>query len=437
MAVHKNALRTPQRVDRFLTRACDALRSDVATPSSPATTATITKQRPPSVSRATNLLFTAETCFRGLANVALDLFGITLERSAGALEPGAVLSVRLMREGRCEGVLHLDLFARPGKPIASTLYQLRTSVSRPPLPLPTVALEDDPRLPEAILATSYGSPRFLGFSGWETLMHEFGHALHALLSRTQFQHLSGTRGEADVAEFPSLLFQRLARDPRVVERALGSKLDSADVDALEVRGESSAVTSHVHSEGDVRFDLFVAVFDQLLFGDKMQDKSVSDVWRAAHERVGVDPARWFPPPSPTPSPPASAVRRAAMFGTSPSAGLRSNATPPAPPPWIGLLNHLATHAGTYYAYVLGEALARDVYEARFRADPLARTAGEALERELFRFGGSREPGETHAALCGRSVAAPLASSSSSSSPAEPPLLESLVGFDAFSPRPSK
>ena len=34
----------------------------------------------------------------------------------------------------------------------------------------------------------------------ETMFHEYGHALHAVMSRTKYQHLSGTRGPTDFVE---------------------------------------------------------------------------------------------------------------------------------------------------------------------------------------------------------------------------------------------
>lgn len=40
-----------------------------------------------------------------------------------------------------------------------------------------------------------------------SLLHEFGHVLHSLISETELQHLSGTRGAVDFAEFPSNLFE--------------------------------------------------------------------------------------------------------------------------------------------------------------------------------------------------------------------------------------
>ena len=53
----------------------------------------------------------------------------------------------------------------------------------------------------------------------EALFHEFGHCLHAIPSRTQTQHFSGTRTVPDFVEFPSLLMEHFARDFRIVSIA--------------------------------------------------------------------------------------------------------------------------------------------------------------------------------------------------------------------------
>jgi len=50
-----------------------------------------------------------------------------------------------------------------------------------------------------VMNLSPGSP-VLSFDEVQTLYHEWGHALNSLLSRTRFQHLSGTRGPLDLVE---------------------------------------------------------------------------------------------------------------------------------------------------------------------------------------------------------------------------------------------
>ena len=57
----------------------------------------------------------------------------------------------------------------------------------------------------------------LSFEQVETLFHEFGHALHGLLSNAQYPSLSGTSVTRDYVEFPSQMMENWAREPEVIK----------------------------------------------------------------------------------------------------------------------------------------------------------------------------------------------------------------------------
>lgn len=61
---------------------------------------------------------------------------------------------------------------------------------------------DANQLPVVVLTSNISGDNAakLTYDQLENLYHEFGHALHSLLSRTTFQHLSGTRGSVDFIE---------------------------------------------------------------------------------------------------------------------------------------------------------------------------------------------------------------------------------------------
>ena len=57
----------------------------------------------------------------------------------------------------------------------------------------------------------------LSFEQASTLFHEFGHALHGLLSTATYPSLSGTRVARDYVEFPSQLMENWAIEPSVIK----------------------------------------------------------------------------------------------------------------------------------------------------------------------------------------------------------------------------
>ncbi len=61
-------------------------------------------------------------------------------------------------------------------------------------------------------------PALLSFDEAKTLFHEFGHALHGLLSQVRFPRLAGTNVATDFVELPSQIFEHWLEVPQTLER---------------------------------------------------------------------------------------------------------------------------------------------------------------------------------------------------------------------------
>ena len=109
----------------------------------------------------------------------------------------------------------------------------------------------------------------------ENLFHEMGHAMHSMLARTKYQHVTGTRCSTDFAEVPSVLMESFALDPRMLKRysmhyKTGQQLSDEFIEKLHF--SKSMFTSI-----ETTTQAFYALIDQVYHGKHPLRKSTTAV----------------------------------------------------------------------------------------------------------------------------------------------------------------
>ena len=145
--------------------------------------------------------------------LANRLFGLTF-REVGGLpkcHPDQQGFEVLDADGGHLGVLYMDFFARESKRGGAWMNDLRaqSTLDGPVAPIVTT----DFNFPQP----GDESPSLLSFAEAQTLFHEFGHALHGLLSNVTYPSLSGTNVPRDFVEFPSQLLENWMSEPKVLQ----------------------------------------------------------------------------------------------------------------------------------------------------------------------------------------------------------------------------
>ena len=114
--------------------------------------------------------------------------------------------------GEAVGLFYFDPFARPGKKSGAWMSEIRSEEQFEGRVLPLVVNVCNFVKPAA------GQPALLGLDDLVTTFHEFGHALHGLLSRTRYPLVAGANVSRDFVEFPSQINEHWALRPEVLER---------------------------------------------------------------------------------------------------------------------------------------------------------------------------------------------------------------------------
>ncbi|KAI3869797.1 hypothetical protein MKW98_030978 [Papaver atlanticum] len=247
------------------------------------------------------------------------------------------------------GYIYLDLYSRKGKFPGCAHFAIKGArrISETEYQLPVVALVCNFKAPPG------SSVARLDHWEVETLFHEFGHALHSLLSRTDYQHFSGTRVALDLAETPSHLFEYYAWDYRVL-KTFAKHYSTGEV-IPEKLVESMKGARKMFAATDLQRQVLYALIDQTLFGEQPSSSgdTMSVVWDLKRQYTSWNHVE----------------------GTH----------------WHTRFNHLLNYGAGYYSYLYAKCFAATIWEEVCMEDPLSLTTGSSIRTKFLQHGGAEDP----------------------------------------------
>ena len=152
----------------------------------------------------------------GMFRIYQSIFGLKFER----VEPPykwvsdlQLYAVSDAKTGEPMGLFYLDMFPRDGKYNHFAEFSLIEGKS---------LADGRYQRPVCSLVCNFptptkGGPSLLSHYEVETLFHEFGHAMHALLTRAKYGRFSGTHVPGDFVEAPSQMLENWVWDKRVLD----------------------------------------------------------------------------------------------------------------------------------------------------------------------------------------------------------------------------
>ena len=145
-------------------------------------------------------------------DVAARLFGLSFAEVPGlSLHHPDARAWEVRRGNRLLGLFVGDWFARPSKRSGAWMSAL----------VGQERMGDDDVRPVVLNMANFakgapGAPALLSWDDARTLFHEFGHALHGLMSEVRFPSVAGTSVARDFVELPSQLYEHWLETPEVL-----------------------------------------------------------------------------------------------------------------------------------------------------------------------------------------------------------------------------
>ena len=145
--------------------------------------------------------------------VAERLFGVTFEErfDIPTYHPDVRVWEMKNADGEHAGLFYGDYFARQGKRSGAWMSALRIQHKLDGAVTPLIMNNCNYNKPAP------GEPALITLREAEVIFHEFGHALHGLLSDVTHPSISGTSVDFDFVEFPAQIYEHWMRSPQVIQ----------------------------------------------------------------------------------------------------------------------------------------------------------------------------------------------------------------------------
>jgi peptidyl-dipeptidase Dcp len=268
-------------------------------------------------------------------------------------------------DGRQVGLFFGDYFARASKRSGAWMTSIRDQQK----------LAGDIR-PQIVNVCNFSKaagsePTLLSFEDARTLFHEFGHALHGLLSSVTYPSISGTSVATDFVELPSQLYEHWLEQPQVLRR-FARHYQTGEPMPEELLQRLIAARNFNKGFGTVEY-ISSAIVDL----DFHSLSSPPEIDAAADPKAFED----------------KALKRIAMPD---EIAMRHR------PPHFAHIFSGGGYASAYYSYMWSEVLDADAFAAfEETGDIFDPATAKRLRETIYSAGGSQDPADAYKAFRGR------------------------------------
>ena len=229
--------------------------------------------------------FSLDGVREGAFNVANKLYGLTFKENPELpTYDKEAHAYEVMDGDQVIGILYMDFFPRESKRSGAWMTEFRGQ---------KIDKEGNNVIPIIQVVCNFtkptaDKPSLLNFDESETLFHEFGHALHGLLSKCHYPSLAGTNVSRDFVELPSQIMENWCRNPQVMkEYAKHYQTGEAIPDEL-IKKIAAAQT---YGQGFINTELLAASLLDMDYHSITAKQAVDPVAfeKAALDRLGLIP----------------------------------------------------------------------------------------------------------------------------------------------------